>query len=57
MFRVRRKILDSFKLQRKHSVRLLSTPTLPEFADVVIIGKSGAEGSENFMETVVGKAV
>lgn len=41
MFRIRRNISDSFKSQRKLLARYFaSTPTLPEFADVVIIGKS-----------------
>lgn len=46
MFRVRKSILDSLKLQRKRFVRHLSTPTLPEFADVVIIGKTDVVGRD-----------
>lgn len=46
MFRVRKSILDSLKLQRKRFVRHLSTPTLPEFADVVIIGKTDLVGRD-----------
>lgn len=42
MFRVKRKIFDTLKLQKKNFVRYLSTPTLPEFADVVIIGEHEA---------------
>lgn len=45
MFRVRKSILDSLKFQRQRFVRHFSTPTLPEFADVVIIGEGGERRS------------
>lgn len=38
MFRIRKNIPDSFKLLKARY--FASAPTLPEFADVVIIGKS-----------------
>jgi hypothetical protein len=63
MFRVKTKIFDTLKLQRKHFVRYLSTPTLPEFADVVIIGEYGQTSGEKrrkedekLRETVIGKS-
>lgn len=43
MFRVRKSILDSLKFQRQRFVRHFSTPTLPEYADVVIVGEENAE--------------
>jgi hypothetical protein len=49
MFRVKKKIFDTLKLQRKF-VRKLSTPSLPEFADVVIIGEH--EGKEKLRKEV-----
>lgn len=63
MFRARKNVLNSLKFQKKHFVRYFSAvPSLPEFADVVIIGESAAmvkqtEGNSNFLKTVVGKAV
>jgi hypothetical protein len=40
MFRVRRNVLSSLKFHTKRFARHFSTPTLPEFADVVIIGEN-----------------
>lgn len=56
-------MFDTLKLQRKCFARFLSTPTLPEFADVVIIGKHEGKKEKQrkedgeLKETVIGKAV
>lgn len=56
MFRIRRNILDSLKFQRKRLARsFASTPTLPEFADVVIIGKRVEMSRENSGRQAEGK--
>ena len=60
MFRVRRNILDSLRFQKKRFARYFSTPSLPEFADVVIIGKECAKKSKGKVKskkTVAGKAI
>lgn len=60
MFRVKKKIFDFSKIQRKF-VRKLTTPSLPEFADVVIIGEHEVEEKlrkevEELREILIGKA-
>jgi uncharacterized phosphosugar-binding protein len=40
MFRVSRNVLSSLKFHKKGFARHFSTPTLPEYADVVIIGEN-----------------
>lgn len=55
MFRARKNILDSLRLQKKCFVRNFSTPTLPEFADVVIIGKKRSKKVETREKTAEGR--